>query len=83
MREAHEAGRLCRLCRKDRRAGLRGPGFGREFGQAENGKGIAVHCLEPGTVDNSMTRELMATFGGLKEGHVERMVSPEEVAEDL
>ena len=55
----------------------------REWGNPEKGPGIAVHCLEPGTVDTPMTRELIATFGGLKDGHEESMVAPENVAEEV
>jgi 3-oxoacyl-[acyl-carrier protein] reductase len=43
-------------------------------------RNVAVHCLEPGTVDTEMTRGIMAAFGGLKDGHAERMVPAEDVA---
>jgi len=44
---------------------------------------VTVHCLEPGTVDTEMTRKLVATFGGLKDGHEASMVAPEAVAEEI
>ncbi|NBD38015.1 MAG: SDR family NAD(P)-dependent oxidoreductase [Verrucomicrobia bacterium] len=55
----------------------------REWGDPEKGPGIAVHCLEPGTVDTPMTRELIATFGGLKDGHEQSMIPPETVAAEV
>jgi NAD(P)-dependent dehydrogenase (short-subunit alcohol dehydrogenase family) len=53
--------------------------LGKEFARRD----VAVHCLEPGTVDTPMTRKLVETFGGLKDGHMERMVSAREVAADV
>ncbi len=44
---------------------------------------VRVVCLEPGTVDTPMTRRLVAAFGGLKGGHMERMISPEHVAAQI
>jgi NAD(P)-dependent dehydrogenase (short-subunit alcohol dehydrogenase family) len=43
-------------------------------------RGVRVCCLEPGTVDTPMTRKLVETFGALKDGHAERMVSAADVA---
>jgi NAD(P)-dependent dehydrogenase (short-subunit alcohol dehydrogenase family) len=41
---------------------------------------VAVHCLEPGTVNTPMTQQLLATFGGLQDGHEASMVEPETIA---
>jgi NAD(P)-dependent dehydrogenase (short-subunit alcohol dehydrogenase family) len=46
-------------------------------------KNIQVHCLEPGTVNTPMTEKLVAAFGALKDGHMERMVEPEDVAAEV
>lgn len=46
-------------------------------------RGVRVHCLEPGTVDTPMTRKLVETFGGLKGGLEENMLTAESVARDV
>ncbi|NDV63024.1 SDR family oxidoreductase [Puniceicoccales bacterium CK1056] len=53
--------------------------LGKEF-QRRN---VSVHCLEPGTVNTPMTEKLVQAFGGLKDGHMEKMVEPEEVAAEV
>ena len=51
----------------------------KEFGRRD----IRVHCIEPGTVNTPMTQKLIEQFGGLKEGHMESMVEPEDVARQI
>lgn len=46
-------------------------------------RGVRVMCIEPATVDTAMTRRLIATFGGLKGGHDQSMLSPEGVAAQI
>lgn len=53
--------------------------LGKEFSR----RNVAVHCLEPGTVDTPMTRKLVQTFGGLREGNEETMLAASEVAEQV
>lgn len=53
--------------------------LGKEFARRD----VSVHCLEPGTVNTPMTQKLVAAFGGLKGGHMEKMVEPEDVAAEI
>lgn len=55
--------------------------LGKEFSR----RNVAVHCLEPGTVDTPMTRSMWASIGGLKDGRAEPVesVSAESVARDI
>ena len=46
-------------------------------------RGVRVVCLEPGTVNTPMTQKLVAAFGRLKNGHMENMIEPEEVAAEI
>lgn len=57
-----------------------GKEFTRSAGSGQPRRGVRVVCLEPGTVNTPMTQRLVAAFGGLKGGHMERMVEPEAVA---
>ena len=51
----------------------------KEFGRRR----VRVRCIEPGTVNTPITQRLVEQFGGLKGGHMENMVEPEAVAEEI
>ncbi|NBB78937.1 MAG: SDR family NAD(P)-dependent oxidoreductase [Verrucomicrobia bacterium] len=44
---------------------------------------VALHCIEPGTVDTPMTDALIEQFDGLKDGHADNMENPESVADRI
>lgn len=46
-------------------------------------RSVSIQCVEPGTIDTPMTQRLIATFGGLKDGHDRQMLQPQTVAADI
>ena len=46
-------------------------------------RSVALHCIEPGTVNTPMTDALIEQFDGLKDGYADNMETPEAIAEKI